>query len=213
MGFALADPPADNCCAGGRNLSEILAYLPVFILILTGLGLLLNLPYRWLLILFSVQFVAAFWLILLSWPLGLAAVKLLVGWMAVAIIGSSINEEESPTDFNWKLNDNFFKIIAGLLILLLAFSLGNTAFQWIPASFAVISGGLVLAGLGLLQLGLSTQPFRTTIGLLTLLSGFDIIYAAVVNSVLVAGLSALVSLGLAFLGAYLMNVEHLEDQP
>ena len=143
----------------------------------------------------------------------LAAGTLLVGWMAVAIIGSSINEEESPTDFDWKLNDNFFKIIAGLLILLLAFSLGNTAFQWIPASFAVISGGLVLAGLGLLQLGLSTQPFRTTIGLLTLLSGFDIIYAAVVNSVLVAGLSALVSLGLAFLGAYLMNVEHLEDQP
>ena len=84
--------------------------------------------------------------------------KLLVGWMAVAIIGSSINDEESPTDFDWKLNDNFFKIIAGLLILLLAFSLGNTAFQWIPASFAVISGGLVLAGLGLLQLGLSTQP-------------------------------------------------------
>lgn len=192
-------------------MSEIINYVPVLMIMITALGLLLNIPWRWMVILLSIQYVAVFWLVSQNLSLGLSAVKLLVGWMAGAVLGSSFTDVEDIKFFSLKLSDNIFKIIAGLLILLLAFSLGNTAFYWIPASIPVLSGGLVLIGLGLLQLGMSTHPFRTTIGLLTLLSGFDVIYAAVVSSVLVTGLLALVTLGLAFSGAYLMNVAHLEE--
>ena len=43
------------------------------------------------------------------------------------------------------------------------------------------------------------------IGLLTFLSGFEILYAALENSVLVAGLLAAINLGLALVGAYLAS--------
>lgn len=42
-------------------------------------------------------------------------------------------------------------------------------------------------------------------GLLTTISGFELMYAAVENSVLVAGLLAVVTLGLALVGAYLFD--------
>ena len=52
------------------------------------------------------------------------------------------------------------------------------------------------------------------IGLLTTLSGFELIYAAVENSVLVTGLLAVVTLGLALVGAYLLEtLSRTEEEP
>jgi len=64
--------------------------------------------------------------------------------------------------------------------------------------------------LGLLHLGLTSSALRVTLGLLTVLAGFEILYAAVETSVLVAGLLAAVSLGLALAGAYLLVVPSLK---
>ena len=46
---------------------------------------------------------------------------------------------------------------------------------------------------------------RVILGLLTLLAGFEIIYAAVESSELVAAALAVVNLGLALTGAYLLS--------
>jgi hypothetical protein len=51
---------------------------------------------------------------------------------------------------------------------------------------------------------------RVTIGLLTALSGFEIIYAAIETSTLVTGLLAGVNLGLALAGAYLIIAPTME---
>jgi hypothetical protein len=67
--------------------------------------------------------------------------------------------------------------------------------------------------MGLLQLGMTTHPLRVVLGLLTLLSGFEILYAAVEVSVLVTGLLALINLGMALVGSYLVNVESMEQTP
>jgi hypothetical protein len=48
-----------------------------------------------------------------------------------------------------------------------------------------------------------------TIGLLTVLCGFEILYASIENSILVAALLSVINLGLALVGAYLINA----DQP
>jgi hypothetical protein len=64
--------------------------------------------------------------------------------------------------------------------------------------------------MGLLQLGTSAQPFRVVLGLLTVLAGFEIIYAAVESSTLVAALLAAINLSLALTGAYLLNMSQLE---
>ena len=66
-------------------------------------------------------------------------------------------------------------------------------------------------GMGLLHLGLTNHPFRVTLGLLTVLSGFEILYAAVETSTLVAGLLAGINLGLALVCAYLLVAPLLEE--
>lgn len=194
-------------------MNSFIGIIPVILVTITGLILILNLPWRWLIVALAVQYVAVFWLVAQNWSLGLSAVKLLVGWMAAALLASSYNEEEPPKPFMANFTENIFKVVAAFLILLLAFSANSISADWIPASAPVLFGGLIIIGMGLLQLGMSTRPFRLTLGLLTVLAGFDIIYAALGSSVLVTGLSAVVSLGLALSGAYLMNVEHLEETP
>jgi hypothetical protein len=74
----------------------------------------------------------------------------------------------------------------------------------------VLQGGLILICVGLLHLGMTTRPMRVIIGLLTVLSGFEVLYAAVETSLLVAGLQALTTLGLALVGAYLLSVRGME---
>jgi hypothetical protein len=69
-----------------------------------------------------------------------------------------------------------------------------------------------LIGLGLLQLGLRSGFFRAALGLLTLFAGFEILYAAVESSTLVAGLLAVVNLGIALVASYLLISPGLEPQ-
>jgi hypothetical protein len=73
-------------------------------------------------------------------------------------------------------------------------------------------GGLILIGMGLLHLGLTAQPLRISIGLLTTLAGFEIIYASVETSILVAGLLAGVNIGLGLVGAYMITASEMEQE-
>ena len=59
----------------------------------------------------------------------------------------------------------------------------------------------------MLELGITVQPLRVTIGLLTVLCGFEILYASIENSILVAALLSVINLGLALVGAYLINAD------
>ncbi len=193
-------------------MKEALTYVPLVICAMTSLALLLNLPWRWLIIALSVQYLAVFWLLTQSWTFGLAAVNLLVGWMSGAVLGSSHPPEQEIGILDVNLSGNIFRVFAALLVGIAMTSAGAIAMSWIPAPRPVLLSGLILVGMGLLQLGMTTRPFRITVGLLTVLSGFVVVYATVVTSVLVTGLLALITLGLALVGSYLMNAENLEEQ-
>jgi hypothetical protein len=77
---------------------------------------------------------------------------------------------------------------------------------------ALVTGAVLLIGMGLINLGMTTRPLRVLLGLLTTLSGFELLYAAVESSVLVAGLLAVVTLGLALVGAYLLDTLSGEEE-
>ena len=62
----------------------------------------------------------------------------------------------------------------------------------------------------LLQIGFSMRVSRIFLGLLTLLSGFEILYAAVEQATLVEGLLVLINLGIALMCSYLLAVPTLE---
>ncbi len=187
--------------------------IAVFLLMASSLVVLASQRWRYTLIALAVQYLAAFWLVAVLWPPLLAAVKLVVGWMAVAMISATRAEGELEEQevFPGRAGQ-FFRLLAAAVVWLLVFSASSTAASWLPAQNTVLWGSLVLIGTGLLQLGMTTRPLRVVIGLLTVLSGFEIVYAAVETSVLVTGLLAIITLGLALAGSYLVSLDAEDEE-
>ena len=64
--------------------------------------------------------------------------------------------------------------------------------------------------MGIFHLGLTDKPFRIALGVLTFLSGFEIIYATIETSPLIAGFFAVLTLGIALINSYLLAAPTLE---
>jgi len=192
-------------------MTQNLAVMAVVIIMVTTLLMLAGQKWRNSILVLAVQYLAVFWLISLVWPIGLAAVKLVVGWMVCALIGSSLPDHESEEDFHGLLGNVIHIAIAGV-VWLVVFSIGSTLVRWIPTGLVIIWGGMILIGVGIIQIGVANHNLRVIFGLITVLSGFEVIYAAVENSVLVTGLLAVINLGLALVGAYLTS-DVFEEEP
>lgn len=181
------------------------AFAAVFILGASGAIMLLARTWRWRVTGLALQYVGVFWLVALSWPVGLASIKLVVGWMAGAILGVSGINLLSPTGRRWPTERLFLGLVL-LLVVLSVSTLVPEVLPWLPGSRpAQAWGGLLLIGMGLMHLGVASHGLRVIISLLTTLSGFEILYAVVESSTLVAGLLAVVTLGIALTGAYLLG--------
>ena len=76
----------------------------------------------------------------------------------------------------------------------------------------VTTGSLLLIGMGLLHLGVTDHILRVIIGLMTVLAGFEILYATVEGSILVAALLAVINLGLALAGSYLLIASNAQPE-
>jgi hypothetical protein len=184
-----------------------LSLLAVVVLVITTLFLLLSQNWRLNILALAVQYLAVFALTALVWPFGLAAIKLVAGWMAGAVLGASQPDASLVEDPQAASSTTFiFRLLVSMLIWLLVFTLAPAIANLVSLPYQLILGGSLLIGMGLVYLGMTTRPLRVLIGLLTTLSGFELFYSAVENSVLVAGLLAVVTLGLALIGAHLLDV-------
>jgi len=191
---------------------EILATPAFIFLVITALGVLISRDWRLVIAFFAAQYFGVLILVALSWPFGLAGIKLVVGWMAGAALGTTqIGQKRAVLGNSWPAS-RVFRLLAAALAILLIYSISPEIVSWIPGlNLTVVRGGLTLMALGLFQLGMTARPFRVIIGLLTVLAGFEIMYAAVESSVLVAGLLAAINLGLAFLGSYFLSTATPEE--
>jgi hypothetical protein len=73
-----------------------------------------------------------------------------------------------------------------------------------------IQGATFSLALGVLQLGLFIDPSGVGFGLLTLLSGFEIIYSALEPSLAVVALLSMIHLGVAIVVGYLLMLQRRE---
>ncbi|GAB4489850.1 MAG: hypothetical protein Fur0016_07170 [Anaerolineales bacterium] len=187
----------------------------VVLLIFTSVGLLVSREWRWSIALLAGQYFAAFWLVSLHWPLAMAAAKLVTGWMAAAALGmTQVNlKQYQSRETSWP-QGRAFRLFSAGLVLLAVFAVSRPVTAWLPgANLLVVSGSLILISLGLLNLGMTANPLRVTFGLLTVLLGFETLYVAVENSILVAGMLSAITLGLALAGSYLVALTSAEDSP
>lgn len=184
-------------------------------LFLTGSAIIIVPGRRWMTGLLALQYVGVFLLVSLSWPLEIAVVKIVAGWMSAAILFLAFGTSP-PADEKERLTASlpglYFMGFAAVLIGLSMYSLLPAALRWfLGASPPQVLGGLWLLGLGTLQLSFSRQGTRIIVGLLTVISGFEILYATLEASVLMTGLLALLNIGLSSVGAYLLMAVNLEE--
>jgi len=182
------------------NLVTILLTLAA---IAGGLMMLLSSNWRWTLSGLAIQYLVAFLLVAQIWPIGLAAIKLVAGWMAgillaLADITSALEERGKETQ-----SALVFRGLAASLLIIIIFSIAPTINLWIPISYPFLLIGLIMIGMGLLHFGIYLQPLRVILGLLTLLIGFEVIYSALEGSALLAAILAAITIALGLLGSYL----------
>lgn len=181
-------------------------------LLATSLTLFLTRNWRWRIGALALQYLGVFALVMSSWPLELAAVKLLAGWMACTVLGfTRLGQEiDQPTPAGLPTG-LAFRVLAAGLVVLVVFGVAPSLPAWAaPISLGQAWGAILLIGMGLLNIGLSSRILTSILGLLSIFAGFEILYAAVEASTLVAGLLATINLGIALVGAYLMMLPQLE---
>lgn len=190
------------------------AWVAVVLMVITSTGLLFVRDWRWNIVLLAVQYLGMFVLTLQHWPVGMASVKVVAGWMSAAILGmtrSGLSDGLAAQENIWPHGRLFHLFAAATVVLIVAVVTPGVDTIMADAGFPVTNGGLLLIGMGLLHLGITAQVLRVAIGLMTVLSGFEILYSTVEGSILVAALLAVINLGLALVGAYLLIASQAQE--
>ncbi len=184
----------------------ILQWVAVVVILATSVGMIVARNWRVSVALLAAQYLAVFILLLPHLPLGMASVKVVAGWMSCAIIGMTRSDlSDDPRDEGIWPRGRLFRLFAASMVgIIVAGATPAVDNIMAGAGTAVTGGALLLIGMGLLHLGITSQTLRVTQGLMTVIAGFEVLYATVEGSVLVAALLAAITLGLALVGAYLM---------
>jgi hypothetical protein len=186
------------------------AWIVIALVLTTATGILISRDWRLELGLLGLQYVGVLWLTAQHWPLSMATIKVVTGWMAIATMGMTrlnLKDEDEDSEKFWP-QGWLFRLFAAGIVTIIVLTTASQVENIIPGiGLPVIYGSLILMGLGMLHLGMTAQPFRVIVGLLTVLSGFEALYAALESSVLVAAMLSIVDLGLALVGAYLLTAK------
>jgi hypothetical protein len=187
---------------------EIISWVAVGLMLITSSAVLINRDWRISLGSLAVQYLAAFWLVTRHLPFVMGSAKLITGWMVVAALGmtrlglSTMEDEKEDTHLP---RGQWFHVILIFIVAIVVAGATPRVEAAIPGlGLAVIAGGLLLIGAGAAHLGTTSDTLNIILGLLTVLTGFEILYAAIESSILVAGLLAVTNLGLGLTGSYLL---------
>lgn len=103
-----------------------------------------------------------------------------------------------------------FRLLAALLVALTAWQAAIRPGLALPEVPSTVNLAVYfLGGLGLLVLGLTEQPLKTGMGLLTVLTGFELVYAALEPALAIMALLAAVDFSVALGLSYLAIIRHL----
>ncbi|MFN2302161.1 MAG: hypothetical protein ACK2TV_00370, partial [Anaerolineales bacterium] len=151
----------------------------VFI-VLTAMMILVFRDWRINAVALGLQYLAVFGLVTLSWPIGMAVVKLIVGWMATAAIALTCIRQMKTDSLSESTSSLFFRAIAGIVVIIVIFVLAPRLQEAMfpQVALIIVQGGLMLIGMALMQLGTNSEAYLTIISLLSLLAGFEVIHAA-----------------------------------
>ena len=160
----------------------------------------------------AVQYASVAWLSSLALPPQVAAVKVVAGMITCGVLALTVAGSRWPEEAESGVASQAFRVIAAVLILAAAIGIGQTNWMRVPdIRPEAIMAAAILMSLGLLQLGLFRSPLRVSIGLITLMSGFEIAYSVIEPALAILALLASVHIGLAMVVSYLTLVAQPPD--
>jgi hypothetical protein len=114
---------------------------------------------------------------------------------------------------HWTLPTEFpFRFLAALLVMVAAYR-GASAFPLPDVNQAISLGAYTLAALGLLAMGLTDEPLKAGLGLLTFVSAFELFYTVLEPSLIVIGFLGLANFLIALAIAYLTVARYTLPSP
>jgi hypothetical protein len=171
--------------------------------------MLLSDSWRWTIAGLAIQYLVVFLLVAQIWPIGLAAIKLVAGWLAGVLLSMVNSPKQLEEPFLSPRSARIFRLFSAGLILMIVFAVTPSVNTLLPLPYHYLLIGLMLIGMGVLQFGISQRHLRVILGLLTLLSGFEVIYSSLEGSALLAAILAAITLALGLIGSTIL----MNDQP
>lgn len=182
--------------------------LTIVLLLASGaaaLLMLLSTDWRWTIAGLAIQYLVAFLLVSRVWPLGLSAIKLVSGWLTCVLLSMAASPALFEEDYFSVRSARFFRLFSTLFILLIVLAIAPGINAWLPIPYDHLLIGMLLIGMGILQMGFSQMHFRIVLGLISLMIGFETLYAPLEGSALLAAIMAGITLALGLVGSTILR--------
>lgn len=191
------------------------AYLQTIIIavtVITCAVIIAGQDWRWQLLALAVVSLLEFTIFASGTPIIFPVILLIIGWMACAILGTTkINREAA--NLNPTRSEIIFRLLAFVFYAAVAIVLAQKSFRWFPGlDFGASAPALIMIFTGLMLTSYSASSHQVIIGLLILVTGFEIIYLSLELSLLVMGLLGAIKIGLGFIGSFWL-ASLAEEQP
>lgn len=219
------------------NLLEFLQYLAflrgepsAYLVMLTAAIILIIRDWRWSLMVLLIQYLVVGLLFADLLPPHLSFMKVIVGLFATLILyltARQVNWGDLPADVTHDESVQFhsdrfirlgpymlptdtpFRVFLAILVVFSAWALAQNPLYPLPAVPQHLNLAIyALACLGLVKLSLTSEPLKAGIGLLTMLTGFELFYSALEQSVAMIAFLALVNLMTVVAITYLTQARH-----
>ena len=151
-------------------------------------------------------YLIVFIIIIQIWPIALASVKLISGWMGISLISAS---RITVSDVNSKhqKSELLFRLLLSILVWLVIAATTPVINEWLPIPFTNLYVGLSLSTSGLIYTSLVSLSYQKIIGILIFLIGFDVIYSSLEGSALVTAVFALITILIGLLSGYFTETQ------
>jgi hypothetical protein len=182
-------------------LNSVIIFISIF---LSGAMLILS-DWRWKMAGLAVVQLIGFILIIQIWPIALASVKLISGWMGVALMSATMASTGDKVQSEMQTSARVFKfLLAAFSWIVIAASVEKLN-SWLPISYTNLFVGLVFFFCGIFYFSQEYDINGIAIGLLIFLTGFDVIYSSLEGSALVTGIYGLIVILISFISSYLQG--------
>lgn len=170
--------------------------------LLTG-AMMLAEDWRFRLAVVSIIELTGFILIVQIWPAALAAVKLISGWMGIALLATTFVSSNGGSEKNSPPPARIFRLLLAAFGWTMVVVSAQRFNDWLPISYTNLFIGLIFFISGIIYLCTHPATLDIVLGLLIFLQGFDIIYSSLEGSALITGIYGMIIISICLTGSFL----------